>query len=186
MPTGKNSLGGNSLTSADKALDILNLQFTGGENETQFLVFTIDTEEFGVDVLSVQEIIRFIQPTIIPNAPHAVRGVINFRGEVIPILDVRERFNLGVKEPDDSTVIVVIEFNGKTLGLVVDKVSDMVNIPNKNTQALPEISMSQKTAYLRGMGKLGERLILLLDNEKMMSVQEQNQLNVIMDEVKGT
>jgi purine-binding chemotaxis protein CheW len=172
------------MASVDKTLDILNLQFTGGENETQLLIFSVDGEEFGIDVLLVQEIIRYIPPTKIPNAPRAVHGVINFRGEVIPVLDIRERFNLSEKAYDEFTVIVIVECDGKTMGLVVDKVSDIVNLPNKNTQALPEISFDEKTAYLKGMGKLGERLILLLDSDKLMDLKEKSQLNAMVDSVQ--
>jgi purine-binding chemotaxis protein CheW len=172
------------MASVDKTLDILNLQFTGGENETQLLIFNVDGEEFGIDVLLVQEIIRFVEPAKIPNAPRAVRGVINFRGEVIPVLDIRERFGLMEKDYDDFTVIVVVECDGKTMGLIVDKVSDIVNLQNKDCQALPEINVDEKTAYLKGMGKFGERLILLLDTGKLMDLKEKSQLNAIMEKLE--
>ncbi|MGI5871865.1 MAG: chemotaxis protein CheW [Bacillota bacterium] len=167
----------------DNTLDILNLQFTGAENEIQLLVFNVDGEEFGVDVLLVQEIIRYVKPTKIPNAPRAVKGVINFRGEVIPILDVRERFNLPTREYDEFTVIVVVEYNGKSLGLIVDQVSDNVSLAAKDIQLVPDFSGDEKTAYLKGMGKLEKRLILLLDVEKIMNLQDKNQLEAALTEV---
>lgn len=167
----------------DNTLDILNLQFTGSDQESQLLVFHVDGEEFGVDVLLVQEIIRFLHPTKIPNAPKAVIGVINFRGEIIPLIDLRQRFNLLQREHDEFTVIVVVEFSGKTVGLVVDQVSDIVNMPNEHTQLTPEFSHDEKTAYLRGLGKLGDRLILLLAVEKIMNLQELMALEEPMGEV---
>lgn len=175
------------MKTVDNTLDILNLQFTGNEHESQLLVFNVDGEEFGVDVLLVQEIIRYIKPTKIPNGPKAVRGVINFRGEVIPVLDIRERFALPTREYDEFTVIVVVEYHGKTLGLVVDQVSDIVSLASKDTQLTPEFSGEEKTAYLRGMGKLGERLILLMDIEKIMDLQEKARLEAALNgaESKG-
>lgn len=167
---------------SDNTLDILNLQFTGNDHEIQLLVFNVDGEEFGVNLLLVQEIIRYVKPTKIPNAPKAVKGVINFRGEVIPVLDVRERFNLPTREYDEFTVIVVVEYNGKTLGMVVDHVSDNVNLAAKDTQLTPEFCGDEKTAYLRGMGKLGERLILLLDVEKIMNLQDKALLEAALTE----
>lgn len=175
------------MSTIDNTLDILNLQFTGNDHESQLLVFNVDGEEFGVDVLLVQEIIRYLKPTKIPNAPKAVRGVINFRGEVIPVLDIRERFDLPVREYDEFTVIVVVEHHGKTLGMIVDHVSDIISLATKDTQLTPEFSDDEKTAYLRGMGKLGERLILLLDIEKIMDFQERFKLDAVLEgvELKG-
>lgn len=165
------------MSTVDNTLDILNLQFTGSEHESQMLIFNVDKEAFGVDVLLVQEIIRYIRPTKIPNAPQAVRGVINFRGEVIPVLDLRERFGLAPREYDEFTVIVIVEFSGKTMGFVVEQVSDIVNLPHRNIQLTPEFSSEAKTAYLKGMGKLGERLILLMDMEKIMDLKDRARLD---------
>jgi purine-binding chemotaxis protein CheW len=167
------------LAKVDNTLDILNLQFEN-EGESQLLIFSVDRESFGVDVLLVQEIIRFIMPTQIPNAPRAVRGVINFRGEVIPVLDLRERFGLPPRECDEFTVIVIVEFNGKTMGLIVEQVSDIVSLSHQNVQLTPEFSEDEKTAYLKGMGKLGDQLILLLDMDKIMDLKEKERLDMAM------
>ena len=175
------------MTNIDSTLDILNMQLAGGENDSQLLIFNVDRESFGVNVLLVQEIIRYIQPTQIPNAPRAVRGVINFRGEVIPVLDLRERFGLLPRDYDEFTVIVIVEFNRKTIGLIVEQVSDIVSLSHQNVQLTPEFNEDEKTAYLRGLGKLGERLILLIDIEKIMDLQDKARLETAMNgaESKG-
>ena len=169
------------MANVDNTLDILNLQLAGGENESQLLIFNVDRESFGVDVLLVQEIIRYAPPTQIPNAPRAVKGVINFRGDVIPVLDLRERFSLPSRDYDEFTVVVVVEFNSKTMGLIVEQVSDIVSLGHQNIQLTPEFSEDEKTAYLKGMGKLGEHLILLIDMDKIMNLKEKKDLEAALE-----
>ncbi len=157
---------------ADKTMDILNLQFAGLSSENQQLIFSIETEEFGVDALKVQEMIRFLTPVKVPNAPAVVRGVINFRGEVIPVLDMRKIFQLEPGNYNEFTVIVIVETNNKIFGLIVDKVSDIISIPENNIQPTPEFSSKEKTKYLKAMGKVGHRLILMIDLEKVIDFHE--------------
>src|SRR5690554_2055140 len=133
----------------DNTMDLLNLQFTGLENEQQLIIFTVGSEEFGLDVLRVQEIIRYVKPTKIPHAPDHVQGVIDFRGEVIPVFNLRQRFGLPVSEQEEFQVIIVVEANGKTLGLVVDSVSDILNLPEDKIQKTPDFSSREKTRYLK-------------------------------------
>jgi|SRR5690554_611180 len=164
----------------DNTMDLLNLQFTGLENEQQLIIFTVGSEEFGLDVLRVQEIIRYVKPTKIPHAPDHVQGVIDFRGEVIPVFNLRQRFGLPVSEQEEFQVIIVVEANGKTLGLVVDSVSDILNLPEDKIQKTPDFSSREKTRYLKAVGKLGERLILLLDLDKIINLEDQQQLEEIV------
>jgi purine-binding chemotaxis protein CheW len=173
------------MTTIDNTLDILNLQFTGNEHESQLLVFNVDGEEFGVDVLLVQEIIRYIKSTKVPKAPEAVQGVINFRGEVIPVLDIRKRFGLPARDYDEFTVIVVVEYGGRTMGMVVDHVSDIVSLATKDIQLVPEFAKAEQTDYLRGMGKLGDRLIMLLNMEKIINLQDKALLEAMMDSLES-
>jgi len=163
------------------AMDILNLQLTGGEDEEQFIIFSVDTEEYGLSVLRVQEIIRYLSPTKVPQAPPFVEGVIDFRGEVIPILNLRARFNLPPRSYDTFSVIIVIEANGKIVGLTVDQVSDIINIPNEKIHPAPEFSAQKNTRYLTAMGKLGERLVLILDLDKIMDLRDQEQLEELIN-----
>lgn len=160
----------------DNTLDILNLQFIGKGTENQLLIFYVGKEAFGINVCLVQELIRYIPPTQIPRAPLGVKGVINFRGEVIPVLDLRERFKLSSREYNQFSVIIVVEYFNKIMGLIVEEVSDIVYLPQEDIQAIPEISNEEKTAYLKGMGKQNERLILLLDMEKIMDLKEKKRL----------
>lgn len=160
----------------DNTMDILNLQFTGSEAEKQHIIFSVGDEEFGLDVLRVQEIIRYVEPTKIPHAPAFVEGVINFRGEIIPVINLRRRFSLQSVSDHDFSVIIVIETNGKTFGLTVDQVSDILSIPDDKIQPAPEFSARAGTEYLKAMGKLGNRLILILDLDKIISLNYQKEL----------
>jgi purine-binding chemotaxis protein CheW len=152
----------------DRTMDILNLQFTGLVGGNQQLIFLIGSEEFGVDALRVQEMIRYSSPVKVPNAPTAVRGVINFRGEVIPVLDMRMIFQLPAGNYNEYTVIIVVETSGKIFGLIVDRVLDMIGLEAENIQPTPEFSSKEKTRYLKAMGKTGSRLILLVDLERLV------------------
>lgn len=157
---------------ADQTMDILNLQFTGLGFGNQQLIFQIGNEEFGVDALRVQELIRYTAPVKVPNAPLAVRGVINFRGEVIPVLDMRRIFQLEPGNYNEFTVIVVVETGGKVFGLIVDRVLDIIGLVEDNIQLTPEFSSKEKTKYLKSMGKIGNRLILMVDLEKVVDFRE--------------
>lgn len=158
--------------SSGNTMDILNLQIAGNAGELQQMVFIVDTEEFGVDVLKVQEIIRYVKPVKVPNAPGFVQGVINFRGEIIPVLDIRRIFKLESTTFNEFTVIVVVESSGKIFGLTVDRVLDIINFPQEKIQTTPEFSSNEKTKYLKAMGKVDNRLILLLDLDKLVDFRE--------------
>lgn len=166
----------------DNTMDILNLQFTSSEAEEQLIIFSVGDEEYGLDVLRVQEIIRHVAPTKIPHTPDFVEGVINFRGDVIPAICLRKRFGLPARTDNEFSVIIVIEMNGKIIGLTVDQVSDILNIPGEQIQVTPELSARPETQYLKAMGKLGNRLIMILDLDKIMSISSQEQLEQIIAE----
>lgn len=166
----------------DNTMNLLDLQFTGLENEQQLILFTVGEEEYGLDVLRVQEIIRYTQPIKVPHAPAHVEGVIDFRGEVIPVLCLRDKFGLPVLENKEYMVIIVVEVNGKILGLIVDQVSDILNLPEEKIQETPEFSSREKTKYLKSVGKFGDRLILLLDLDKIINLEDQEQLEEIIAE----
>lgn len=156
----------------EKTMDILSLQFGGFGQGNQQLIFSVDTEEFGVEALKVQELIRYIVPVKVPNAPPAVSGVINFRGEVVPVLDMRRIFQLEAGNYNEFTVIVVVQTGRKIFGLIVDRVTDLICIPEDKIQPTPEFSSKEKTKYLKSMGKIGSRLILMIDLEKVIDFQE--------------
>lgn len=160
---------------------ILNQQLINSADGNQFVTFSIDEEEFGIEILKVQEIIGYTKPTHMPNAPEFVSGVINLRGVVIPVIDLRKKFNLPQKDYDTFTVILVVQVSKKTVGIIVDSVSDVLSLADKDIQPAPEFDKFQ-TEYLKGMGKLGEKLVILLDIDKILSYEEYKKLNEVHEE----
>ena len=140
-----------------------------GDELLQLVSFNIGEEEFGVDILKVQEINRMLEVTRVPNAPEYVDGVINLRGKVIPIIDLRRRFGLERKEHDKNTRIVVVELNGKVVGFVVDAVQEVLRIHKSVTEPPPPIVAGIEAEYITAVGRLGDRLLILLDLEKVLS-----------------
>jgi len=137
----------------------------------QFLTFTLQNEEYGIEILKVQEIKGFSKITPIPNAPPFVRGVMNLRGTVVPIIDLRARFSMTEKDYDQFTCIIVVNVGTRVVGLVVDTVSDVLNIPNDAIADPPELTSSGDGSCITGMGKLGERIVMLLDTGRLVGVE---------------
>ena len=142
-----------------------------GADGGQFLTFTLQNEEYGIEILRVQEIKGFSKITPIPNAPLFVRGVMNLRGTVVPIVDLRARFSMTEKEYDQFTCIVVVNVGSRIVGLVVDTVSDVLNIPNEAIADPPELASAGEGSCITGMGKLGERIVMLLDTSKLIGAE---------------
>ena len=140
----------------------------GAEELLQLVSFNIGDEEFGVDILQVQEINRMLEVTRVPNAPEHVDGVINLRGKVIPIIDLRRRFGMPRKEHDKHTRIVVVELHGRVIGFVVDAVREVLRIPRSVTEPPPSITGGVNDEYITAVGKLEDRLLILLDLEKVL------------------
>ena len=151
------------------------IQASSGET-IQLVSFHLGKEEYGVDISQVQEIIRLVDITHVPRAPRFIEGVINLRGQLIPIIDLRTRFEMPRIEPTKSTRIVVTEIAGKRIGIVVDSVSEVINIPIENVEGAPEIVAGAGTDYIRSVGKLGDRLIVMLDLAMVVTAQEKRQL----------
>jgi purine-binding chemotaxis protein CheW len=151
----------------------------GGEELLQLVSFRIGEEEFGVDILKVQEINRMLDITKVPNSPSFVDGVINLRGKVIPIVNLRERFGLGIRERDKDTRIVVVELSGKTVGFVVDAVSEVLRIPKSVTEPPPSIVAGINSEYITAVGKLEDRLLILLDLERVLSEEMKASLKAV-------
>lgn len=143
------------------------------ENELlQLVTFAISEEEFGIDILRVQEIIRMMPITKVPNSPHSVEGVINLRGKVIPVIDLRKRFSMEFHAHDSQTRIVVIEIHGMIVGFVVDQVSEVLRIQSNTVEPPPPVVSGVESEYIKGVGKLEGRLLILLDLEKLFSREE--------------
>ena len=142
----------------------------------QLVTFSIGEEEFGVDILKVQEIIRTMEITKVPRAQDFVEGVINLRGKVIPIIDLRRRFGFTSKEHDKHTRIIVIEINNMIVGFVVDSVSEVLRIPAATVEPPPPVVAGVESEYISGVGKLQDRLLILLDLDKLLSSEDMEAL----------
>ncbi len=147
---------------------------TGIKNagELQLVSFNIGSEEFGVDILKVQEINRMVEITKVPQAPHYVEGVINLRGKVIPIIDLRKRFSLEAKGYDKNTRIVVVDINGNIMGMIVDAVSEVLRLQSSTIENPPEIVTGVNAEYIKGVAKLEDRLLIFLDLSKVIDAGE--------------
>jgi purine-binding chemotaxis protein CheW len=150
---------------------------TGSDELLQLVSFRIGGEEFGVDILKVQEINRMMEVTRVPNAPEYVDGVINLRGKVIPIIDLRRRFGMERKEHDKTTRIVVVELTGKVVGFVVDGVEEVLRIPRSVTEPPPSIVGGVRDEYITAVGKLEDRLLILLDLDKVLTAGDVRRVN---------
>ncbi len=145
----------------------------------QLVTFSIGEEEFGVDILRVREIIRMLEITRVPRAPEFVEGVINLRGSVIPIIDLRKRFRLLAKENDKDTRIVVISIDNMTVGFIVDSVSQVLRIPANTIEPTPPVVAGVDSEYIEGVGKLEDRLLILLDLDRLLSSEDKEALSQI-------
>lgn len=148
----------------------------GGDEQLQLVTFSIGGEEFGVEILKVQEIVRWMEITKVPNAPSFVDGVVNLRGKVIPIIDMRMRFGLEPKEHDSATRIIVINMNEVVTGFVVDSVSEVLRLPRNTIEPPPPVVAGIESEYISGVGKLDDRLLILLDMDSLLSGKEQRLL----------
>ncbi len=145
------------------------------ENLVQFLSFTLGDEEYGVDILSVQEIRSWEPVSRIPNVPDYEKGVVNLRGAIVPIIDLRERFGLGHLEYSPLTVVVVLQMQteeGQTrvMGVVVDSVSDVIDVDKKTIQNAPNFGTKVSTEFINGLASVNNRMVMLLDVEKLLKL----------------
>jgi len=144
------------------------------ENSVQFLSFTLGDEEYGVTILSVQEIRSWEPVSKIPNVPNYEKGVVNLRGAIVPIIDLRERFNLEHSEYTSLTVVVVLQAvcrgKNRTMGVVVDSVSNVMNIQKENIQSAPDFGTKVSTEFINGIASVDNRMVMLLDVEKLLKL----------------
>ena len=143
----------------------------------QLVSFNIGEEEFGVDILKVQEINRMVDVTRVPNSPSFVEGVINLRGKVIPIIDLRLRLGLEQKEKDKDTRIIVVELDSKVIGFVVDNVNEVLRLNKSITEPPPPMVSGINSEYITSIGKLEDRLLILLDLEKILSTADKDRMS---------
>lgn len=138
------------------------------EEVLQFVTFTLNNEEYAVDILSVQEINRITEITRVPNSPDYVEGVINLRGKVIPVINLRRKFNLEDRASDETSRIIIMDIGGITNGLIVDSVSEVLRVPSSVIEQAPAVSSDKGSKFIKGIAKLEDRLIILLDIDKLI------------------
>ncbi len=144
----------------------------GMSGAAEFLTFTLGAEEYGIDILKVQEIRGYDTVTHIANAPDFIKGVINLRGVIVPIIDLRIKFRVGEPTYHEFTVVIIITVLGKVIGMVVDGVSDVVALPPEQIKPAPEMGTALDTRYITGLGTLNDQMLILVDIEKLISSDE--------------
>jgi purine-binding chemotaxis protein CheW len=139
---------------------------------TQYLIFALGDEEYGVEILQVQEIRGWSTITPIPNAPRHLKGVTNLRGTILPVVDLRAKLGMVEVERTPLTVVIVARLGPKVTGLMVDAVSDVLDIPPADIQVSPDLGLSAGAPWIKGVARMGERLIVLLDVEHLLGAEE--------------
>ena len=145
----------------------------GGE----FLTFRLGAEEYGIDILKVQEIRSYEQPTRIANAPSFIKGVVNLRGVIVPIVDLRVKLNCASVEYNSFTVVIVLNVKGRVVGAVVDSVSDVLELGSGTIKPAPEMHTSVDTSFITGIGSVNDRMLILMDIEGLMTSSDMGLIN---------
>lgn len=153
-----------------------------GNELLQLVTFQIGDENFAVDILNIQGINRMVEVTKVPNAPEFVEGIINLRGSVLPIIDLRKRLNLHQKPHDKDTRFIVIESGKKVIGFIVDRVNEVLRINKGITEPPPPMVAGVNSEFITAVGKLEDRLLILLDIEKLLTSNELKKLREIVEE----
>lgn len=138
----------------------------------EYLTFTLGTEEYAMDILKVQEIRGYEKPTTIANAPDFLKGVINLRGRIVPIIDLRIKFKVSQVEYGPTTVVIILDLGTRVVGIVVDSVSDVTLLKPGQIRPSPEFSAAVDTKYIKGLGSLDERMLIVVDIERLMLTGE--------------
>lgn len=142
------------------------------QGQHEVLTFTLGAEEYAIDILSVQEIRGYDRVTAIANAPPFIKGVINLRGDIVPIIDLRIKFNLGHVSYDQFTVVIILNVGQRVVGVVVDAVSDVVSLAVADIKPPPQLNSALDLAYLKGVATCGERMLILVDIEKLITSKD--------------
>jgi purine-binding chemotaxis protein CheW len=138
----------------------------------EFLTFRLGAEEYGIDILKVQEIRGYENPTRIANAPHFIKGVINLRGVIVPIVDLRMKFGLGDAQYNEFTVVIILNMHDRVVGMVVDSVSDVLELAPADIREAPDLTAVVDSNYIIGLGTVAERMLILVDIERLVSAPE--------------
>ncbi|ROH86093.1 chemotaxis protein CheW [Pseudomethylobacillus aquaticus] len=145
----------------------------------EYLTFVLGEESYGIEILKVQEIRGYDTVTKIANTPAFIKGVVNLRGRIVPIVDLRIKFNLGKIEYDEFTVVIILNLGGRVVGIVVDGVSDVMALQQEHIRNVPELVSSIDTQYILGLATVEERMLILVDIERLMGSQEMELLDSV-------
>ena len=148
-------------------------------NNRELLTFTLGGEEYGIDILKVQEIRGYDAVTTIANSPEFIKGVINLRGIIVPIVDMRIKFNLGKVEYNQFTVVIILNVANRVVGIVVDGVSDVITLTAEQLKPAPEFSAALDVQYITGLGTVDERMIIVMDIEKLMTSRDMELVEMV-------
>jgi purine-binding chemotaxis protein CheW len=138
----------------------------------EVLAFTLGNEEYGIDIQKVQELRGYDAVTHIANSPDFIKGVVNLRGIIVPIIDMRIKFSLGTPTYDQFTVVIILNIGGRVIGMVVDSVSDVTTLSSEQIKPAPQMGTALNTDYLIGLGTIEERMLILVDIDQLMSSDE--------------
>lgn len=143
-----------------------------GLNTNRFLTFYLEEEVYGVDIFDVKEIIAMMKTTAVPKTPKFIKGVMNLRGNIIPVVDMRLKFDMPEVEPQMYTAIVIITIEGKNIGFIVDKVEEVVNVDSENMASPPEFGAQVDTRFIKSMAKLKNKVVMILDLVALFGEEE--------------
>ncbi|MCJ7616054.1 MAG: chemotaxis protein CheW [Desulfobacterales bacterium] len=140
--------------------------------KTQYIVFSINQQPFGIEIFKIKEVLSYRKITPLPQMKGFIKGIINLRGAIIPVFDLREKFNLPIEEYTQFHVIIVVEISGRVMGIVVDEISDVLEILPEEFQTTGNLPPNIRREYLKGVGKKGDEMIILLDMNHLLSHEE--------------
>ena len=170
-------------TFEEVAQNNLGRNYMENEEETgevsQYVTFSLGSEEYGIEIMKVQEIIGYQGFTRIPNVPEFIKGVLNLRGTVVPVVDLRKKFSMEEKEYTKFTVIIILEAVGRIMGIIVDAISDVISLTSQNIQDAPSFNVNVRTDFIQGMGRKDDILVILLDMDKVLSQAELDAIDEI-------
>ena len=151
---------------------VTSISANGKSAAGEYLTFVLGTEEYGLEILKVQEIRGYDSVTQIANTPEFIKGVVNLRGKIVPIVDLRIKFHLGKVEYDEFTVVIILNLSGRVVGIVVDGVSDVMALKDEQIREVPNLVTSIDTKYIVGLATVEQQMLILVDIEQLMNSQE--------------
>ena len=169
-------------TAALNEIEQQHTQTRSSHDDLQFLTFNLADELYSVDILKVQEIKGYTNATKIPNMPAYFKGVLNLRGTIVPIVDLRMKFGMGATEPTTFTVVVVVNIGNRVMGMLVDAVSDVLDLKAKDIQPAPELGSSVDTTFVAGLGNVNDHLVTILDINRVLSDDQLGKIPEILSE----